>query len=138
MIDESTDLSVEQKMSLCVRYMYVLDAYGSPQTSFMRNIYLENGKAHTIVQALCEFLQRKGVDMNTLVGLGKDGAANMIGKHMGVGVQIETKYAPFVIQTHCVANRLAVACMDAVKTMKQIETFKIRFNILFYHFNASV
>ena len=41
----------------------------------------------------------------------------MFGRKTGVGVQIKSKYSPFLVQTHCIAHRLNLACADAIKKL---------------------
>ena len=52
MLDESTDLSVQKHLSLCVRYV----KNGVAVTRFLANITLDDGKAHTIVRSLISCL----------------------------------------------------------------------------------
>ena len=44
-----------------------------------------------------------------------DGTATVMGRKTGVGVQLKSKYAPLILQTHCVAHRLNLACVDSIK-----------------------
>lgn len=111
MIDESTDLAVQKHPSICAKY--VKD--GEPVTHFLTNVAIENGKAHTIVNSLIQCLTKLGLDPSKLVSLASDGAATMTGKKTGVGVQMKSKYSPFVVQTHCIAHRLNLAVTDFIK-----------------------
>ena len=76
------------------------------------------GKAHTIVSSVIKCLTDLGLDTSKIVSLATDGASTMMGHKTGVGVQIKSKYAPFMVQTHCIAHRLNLAVVDAIKKTK--------------------
>ena len=120
---------------LIFHFRYVVK--GNPKTQFLSNIQLQDGKSHTIVSGLHSIMTKYDLSMRHAVGLGTDGAAAMTGRRMGAGVQIKSKYSPFITQAHCVAHRLALACSDSVKSIPCFETFKSRFNTLYFHFSSS-
>lgn len=133
LIDESTDITVSKRLSVCVRYCYA----GSPQTSFLGNIELQDGRAHTITEVLLKFLKECNIDATKCVSLATDGASVMMGRKSGVGVQIKSKAAPFCLQTHCVAHRLNLAVTDSVKNIDTIKKFSEKFGQLYNYFSAS-
>ena len=110
---------------------------GKPVTQYLSNTQVQDGKAHTIVAGIYAVMEKYQLSMRPVVGLGTDGAATMPGRKMGAGVQIKSKYSSFVTQTHCVDHRLALACSDSVKKNTVLETFKSRFNTLYFHFSSS-
>lgn len=61
----------------------------------------------------------------------------MMGRKTGVGVQMKSKYSPFMAQTHCIAHRLNLACVDSIKKNKTFQTFKDKFNALYIHISSS-
>ena len=80
---------------------------------------MPDGKAETIqtnvYEALMNFMQETNIDCGSqIVGLGSDGAAVMMGRHIGVGVRLKS-VAPFLVHTHCVAHRLALSTSQAAK-----------------------
>ena len=111
MFDESTDLSAQKHLSVCVRYV----KNGEVVTTFLANVATENGKAHSIVSKLIQCLTNLGLDPGKIVSLATDGTATMTGKETGVGVQIKSKYAQFSVQSHCIAHRLNLAVTDSIK-----------------------
>lgn len=133
MIDESTDITMKKHLSVCVRY--VKD--GESVTKFLGNVALEDGKAHTIVRCLIEFLESLKLDTSRLVSLATDGASVMMGSKTGVGVQIKAKYAPFAVQTHCIAHRLNLAVTDSIKKDKALEKFRNMFSSLYLFMSGS-
>ena len=82
---------------------------------FLCNEPIDNGCAHTIVNCVAEHFHKLGIDLSKCVSLATDGAPAMLGRKTGVGKQIQCKYAPFCVQTHCAAHRLNLACVDAIK-----------------------
>lgn len=133
MIDESTDLSVQKHLSVCVRYV----KNGEAVTKFLANVAIEDGKAHTIVQQLIKCLTHLGLDPTKIVSLATDGAATMTGKKTGVGVQMKSKYAPFSVQSHCIAHRLNLAITDSIKKLDTLKKFRDKFNSLYYFMSGS-
>lgn len=129
LLDESTDIANEKRLSICVRFV----KEGTPVTKFLCNVPIDDGCAHTIVNCVIDQMNRFGLDISKCVSLATDGASAMMGKHTGVGKQIESKYAPFCTQTHCVAHRLNLACSDTIKKNEFLVKFRDKFNAL-YHF----
>ena len=51
----------------------------------------------------------------------------MMGKPADVGVQIQSKYFPYCVQTHCIAHRLNLGCMDTIKK----DDYMVKFNLMY-------
>ena len=117
MIDESTNISIQKKLSICVRYV----VNGESQTEFLANVKIDNGYAHTIVRHLVAKLESLNIDKGKMVSL-----ASMFGRKTGVGVQIKSKYSPFLVQTRCIAHRLNLACADAIKKTSPFSKYSER------------
>ena len=60
LLDESTDISVQKHLSICIRY--VLN--GEPVTKFLTNVSLDDGKAHTIVNVTVKCLEDFGINIS--------------------------------------------------------------------------
>ena len=95
MLDESTDVTVERRLSICIRYVKA----GEPKTDMYCNVPIENGCSHTIVDCVVHEFQAMGIDLTKCTSLATDGAASMMGKHKGVGKQMQSKYSPYCIDT---------------------------------------
>ena len=133
MLDESTDVTVDKRLSICVRY--VKD--GESVTKMLCNVPVDDGRAHTIVNTVVQEFQRVDLDLANCTSLATDGAAVMMGKHTGVGKQMVSKYSPFCTQIHCMAHRINLACTDAIKKNEYMLKFRDKFNSLYYFVNAS-
>ena len=132
MLDESTDITVDKRLSICVRYV----KFGVPVTKFLINVPLVDGRAHTIVNSVVQQCIDLGIDLTKMTSLATDGASVMMGHKTGVGVQMKSKHSPFSIQTHCIAHRLNLACTDSIKKEDYLVTFRDKFDSL-YHFMSS-
>ncbi|XP_052233429.1 zinc finger protein 862-like [Dreissena polymorpha] len=133
MLDESTDLTVDKRLSICVRYIKA----GEPVTNMLVNVHLEDGTAHTIMNCVAHEFERHGIDLANCTSLATDGAAVMLGKHKGVGQQLVSKYSPFCIQTHCMAHRLNLACTDSIKKNDFMIKFREKFSSLYSFISGS-
>ena len=101
-LDESRDVTVEKRLSICIRYVKA----GEHKTDMFCNVPVDDGCSHTIVNCVVHEFQEMGIDLTKCTSLATDGTAFMMGKHKGVGKQMQTKYSPYCIQTHCIAHRL--------------------------------
>jgi len=133
MLDESTDISVQKRLSICIRY----EIKGKPVSKFLLNCYIPDGKSYTIVNCIADEFQKLGISLSKCTSVATDGAAVMMGKKTGVGVQLKAKYAPFATLTHCVAHRLNLACCDSIKKDDYLTKFKLKFNDLYYFISSS-
>ena len=68
--------------------------------------------AESITSAMIQFIKDAGLDTNTLVGKGFDGAANMSGHISGVSTRLQQAFPNAKYLTHCRnhALNLAIAC----------------------------
>jgi hypothetical protein len=61
---------------------------------------------------------------NWLVGIGTDGASNMLGKNNGLVEKLK-RDMPDIISTHCIARKLNLAVLNSIKDVpfvSEIET----------------
>ena len=65
MLDESTDITVEKKLSICVRYVKL----GKAQTTFLCNVPLSDRCAHTIVSTVSEQFEAVGIELSKCTSL---------------------------------------------------------------------
>ncbi|XP_053392615.1 zinc finger protein 862-like [Mercenaria mercenaria] len=130
LLDESTDITVSKRLSICVRYV----RNGQAVTSFLASTEIPDGCAYTIVESVHKVITSLGLDLTKCVSLATDGASVMTGKKTGVGVQLKSKFCPFLTQTHCIAHRFNLAITDAIKnndTMKKLrEMFQSLYNFM--------
>lgn len=58
-----------------------------------------------------------------MCGFGSDGASTMIGSRNGVAAKLKEK-VPWLVNNHCVAHRLALACSQAAEAIPYMKKFK--------------
>lgn len=112
--DETTDNSRTEQMSLCVRYI-------DPDEIILREDFIEfvpvqvqdltgEGIASTIMSRL----EAIGININTLIGQGYDGASAMSGSFNGAQAVIRRQF-PLALYVHCSAHSLNLAIADTCK-----------------------
>lgn len=106
MVDETTDVSTQEQLSFCVRY---LDTENTVLCEDFLGFVAVNdltgeGLTETILKMMAEF----GLSLNDLRGQCYDGGANMAGKLRGVQSRISKKQ-PLALYTHCFSHCLNLA-----------------------------
>ncbi|KAM3838264.1 zinc finger protein 862-like [Diretmus argenteus] len=89
--------------------------------------------ANTIMTAIHDIIDQKGIPQDKIFGLGTDGAAVMTGRQNGVAKQL-CDTMPWLVTVHCAAHRLALVCKDASPYMK---TFRDHLQQLHLYFRNS-
>ena len=121
LVDESTDISVTQKVVVCVRF--VTEDF-LPKTRFLKN--LSYGKAATILDTLKAVLAEKRLPhpvLSKVFGLGSDGAAVMTGVKGGVSGLMK-KENPMIVNVHCLAHRLALCTSQAATDIPALKGYQ--------------
>ena len=121
LVDESTDISVTQKLVVCVRF--VTEDF-LPKTRFLKN--LSDGKAATILDTLKAVLAEKRLPhpvLSKVFGLGSDGAAVMTGVKGGVSGLMK-KENPMIVNVHCYAHRLALCTSQAATDIPALKGYQ--------------
>ena len=117
LVDESTDISVTQKLVVYVRFMtedFV------PKNRFLKN--LSDGKAATILDTLKAVLAEKRLPhpvLSKVFGLGSDGAAVMTGVKGGVSGLMKNENP-----MHCLAHRLALCTSQAATDIPALKGYQ--------------
>ena len=123
--DGATDKSVTEQLTVFVRYT---DSNGRPSTQFSDLVSLQSADATGITDAITKGLEAVQVDESVLseklVGCNFDGANVMIGAKGGVSKKLEDKVSHPICIIHCVAHKLELAVLDAVKRCPYLSTFE--------------
>ena len=118
--DETTDIAVLEQLILYVRYV---SDKGIIKCSFLGTFELSNCKAQTITDKICSVCNDPDLSMNEkMCGFGSDGASTMIGSRNGVAAKSKAK-VPWLVNNHCVAHRLALACSQAAEAIPYMKKF---------------
>ena len=112
--DESTDISVCGKLILYVKFVYQnFDVH----SYFLGNFNVGEKHASTITKALIKALSEMNIPSEKIVCLGSDGTSVMTGVRNGVAARLK-QLAPFMLNVHCVAQRLAASKLDIMQQYK--------------------
>ncbi|KFM61726.1 Zinc finger protein 862, partial [Stegodyphus mimosarum] len=104
MIDESTDISVDHKLIIYVKYL----KNNESQNSLWANLKLSGEcNADAMKEIIIKFLKEKKVPLSKVAGLSTDGAAVMMGKNNGINKKFQDMI-PGLLHYHCIAHCLAL------------------------------
>jgi hypothetical protein len=118
--DETTDVSVTEQMTICIRYVDELETSLSNKTEtsglrpkyilredFLGFVEVTNATGENLAKLLVTELQNAGVPLTYLRGQGYDGGSNMSGKNKGVQSLIIAQQ-PLAFYTHCFNHALSL------------------------------
>ena len=117
MCDGSTDSAVLEQELVYVRYING----GIPVNKYLSIVTLKAGDAADIYDGIDAAFELAGFNpaewREQIVGFGADGAAVIFGKRQGVATLLK-KDVPHVVEVYCVAHRLELGILDAMKEEK--------------------
>jgi hypothetical protein len=134
MVDESTDIADTKELAIIVKY-FDHDEY-LVKTSFLGLHRLDSSDSKTIKRNILLLIEALGLCITNMVGISTDGASVMVGALNGVCNRL-AKYAPYLIQTHCIAHRLNLAFKDSEKTFTQMESLNQLVSSIYNYFRSS-
>ncbi|XP_030281580.1 zinc finger protein 862-like [Sparus aurata] len=132
-VDETTDITTTKELVLLTR----LITGGEVINRFAGMVEVDDGKANTISSAILAWIQKKGLDVQKLMGLGSDGAPVMTGKRNGVATLLKGQ-SKHLVAIHCIAHRLALAAGQAGEAVAYFRNkFKQNLGELFRFYDNS-
>ncbi|XP_008187396.1 zinc finger MYM-type protein 1-like [Acyrthosiphon pisum] len=114
MADETTDVSKQEQMSLCIRYIDPDLTCPLIREDFLKFVVVSDLSGQGLAKTIIENLQSAGINLNFLIGQSYDGAAYMSGHLNGAQAVIRKKY-PKALFVHFSAHSLNLAINDACK-----------------------
>ena len=110
MVDERTDISSKEELSVCARWLYNC----KPVEHFLGIIPAKGTTADSeaIGNYLCIFLDTKNIDITKMRGLGSDGTNIMSGQRSGVELRLRL-HSPSPTYVHCRCHQLQLAAVNA-------------------------
>ncbi|XP_071949126.1 zinc finger protein 862-like [Antedon mediterranea] len=143
MLDETTDVSVSEQLTLNCRY---IDGNGNLCVKFLKMIEPLRAaidgdgtvalNAGTITNHVTGYFNDKGLSFEHLCGIGTDGAAVMTGRHNGVVKRLQ-EIAKSAIGIHCCGHRLQLATSQAANAVPFVKKFSSILRQLYDFFNNS-
>ena len=127
MMDEASDLSHKEQVSIVVRYVV---SHYTIQERLIDVECTDSTNAEALFQILLKGLSKVGLTTDKLVGQCYDGASNMRGIHAGVQAKVKA-IQPRAIYCHCYAH-----CVNLVEATSTNQCCRNFFGILqnFYTF----
>ena len=129
-VDEATDISHTEQMSLSVRWVNEKYQISEDTLGLME---LPNTKALTIYKQVKDILIRCCLPLSQCRGQAYDGASNMSGIRNGVQALVKQEESK-ALYVHCIAQNLKLCLQDASRNAKFYEIqwilFMISFNLL--------
>lgn len=110
MVDESTDMSLKEKLSVCARWLEDNKAV----QHFLGIVYAKDVTAKGIASDLTTYLKQ-------MRGLGFDGASTMSGHRTGVQSHLLHQHSPSAIYVHCWCHQLQLAALNAASEHIQVK-----------------
>ncbi|XP_025207736.1 zinc finger MYM-type protein 1-like [Melanaphis sacchari] len=147
LVDETTDISRIEQLTLCIRYN--IDSVETTDTinyvlreDFLQFVPVHSTTGQNLASVIINSLQALGINDKYMVGQGYDGAASMSGNLKGVQTIIRESH-PAALYVHCSAHSLNLAlahscnvqyvrnCIGTIKSIGNfIKSSAMRTNIL--------
>ena len=118
LVDETKDLSKSEQMSIVIRYFFD----GEIHEEFLGFRKAEALNAQSLSEYIQEELRMCGIDIQNLVAQAYDGASVMSGSCSGVQQRIR-EIVPQAVYIHCMAHKLNLVIVDAVKSIIPVADF---------------
>ena len=121
LMDETTDVSHKEQLTVIVRYVNPLN--GKISESFVALLENPITTGEEITNILIEKLNSLGLQVEDIVGQGYDGGSNMSGIRKGVQARIR-ELNPLALFTHCYSHSLNRVLVNSVCNHRNIEASK--------------
>jgi hypothetical protein len=137
MLDESTDISVDQNLLVYIRHLDQRLGKFEPKSCLLSVRKLREGAtAEKIANEVYASLDENDLDVERMCGVATDGAAVMVGRHSGVVTRLKER-VPGLLASHCIAHRLALASGGAADTVPYLLKYQEFVNAIYKYFDNS-
>ncbi|VEN39225.1 unnamed protein product [Callosobruchus maculatus] len=119
MVDETSDISRLEQVSLCLRHV---DEKLNVTEDFVGFYETKNTKSETLFSIVKDVLTRYNLDLKDVRGQSFDGAANVSGDKIGLQTRIREEN-PLALFVHCVPHRLNLSVQDALTGIQSVRDF---------------
>ncbi|KAJ8022231.1 hypothetical protein HOLleu_39653 [Holothuria leucospilota] len=133
--DGATDASVTEVEIVYCRY--VRD--GKPLNCFVNLHEVEHAHAEGVFSAIDNAMVSAGIEnwKEKLVGAGSDGAKVNVGINNSVATRMQGDGREHIVIVHCVAHRLELAILGAIKENEMLQTVQDMLNKIHKHYHYS-
>ena len=115
-IDETSDITNDEQVSVCVRYV---DEFYIIHEHFLGFWDTKSTTGEALYELILKIFKQLNLNIKNLIGQAYDGAANMSGTYKGVAARIKL-IQPKAVFIHCLAHRLNLAIQDSCNANKSI------------------
>lgn len=122
MLDESSDISNHEQVSVCFRFVNSEDL--QVREIFCGFYETQSTSAETLFKLCKDVLTRFSFDIKMCRGVATDGAANMSGTFSGLQARIKA-VEPRAIHIHCLAHSLNLVVQDSMKQVSVIRDYLV-------------
>ncbi|KAL0153997.1 hypothetical protein M9458_050699, partial [Cirrhinus mrigala] len=122
-LDETTDISVNKLLCICVKYRSV--KHRKFVSTYLGLVELLDCNANGISDAVVAFLREYGLDIKNLVGIATDGASVMVGKNHSVFTLLK-ELQPSLQLIRCVCHSLDIVANKAMQLLPSSMEYMIR------------
>ncbi|XP_053385860.1 zinc finger protein 862-like [Mercenaria mercenaria] len=137
MVDESTDISVDQNMLIYVRFLEQSLGCFEQKSVLLDVCKLRDGAtAEQLKNTILSSFDIHDLKINNLVGISTDGAAVMTGKKSGLVQKLKSEN-PSILATHCISHRLALASGQAADSIPYFLKYQEIINAIYKYFDNS-
>ena len=130
--DETTDVSTEKQLGICVAYFN--EKTMEPVTRFFDMVSVEDSTANGLYGAIKNAFEGKAIPVKNIVGYSSDTTNVMFGEHHSV-VALLKKDAPHVWAVKCSCHMIHLCASDAC--LKMSTTLEDLCRNVYSHFNRS-
>lgn len=123
MVDETTDVSISEQFSFCVRYFDSITC--SVQEHFLRFTKVKHVTGKYLAVAIIQILKEKNLDLALLRRQGYDSTSNMRGAFKGIQSQIARLQSLAFYKIICANHRLNLVLSKASTVPSICNTVRI-------------
>lgn len=133
--DGATDSCITEIEIVYCRYL----RDGKPTNCFVNLHEVEHAHADDVFSAIDTAMVSAGIEdwKEKLVGVGSDGANINTGSNNSVATRMQSEGCEHVVIVHCVAHRLELAILGAIKENAMLQTVQDMLNKIHKHYHYS-
>lgn len=122
-VDESTDISIIKYLCVCVKYFS--HERNEICSNFLGIIEVERVTAQELFEKVKHFLNKLGLDLKNMIGIGTDGANNLCGAHHSLYALLRNENSKIQL-VRCICHSLNISSAAAVIEMPACVDFMCR------------
>lgn len=110
-VDESTDISTEKLLSICIKYY---SKKNDVITQFLNFVSVVSCTAEDLFEAITNYFKSINLKVENLIGIGTDGAANLCGKKHSLFTSLKTRLdLKHLVLLKCICHSLHLCASRA-------------------------